>query len=41
MSLGNLLMTALTDMTGSFELAIKKASKILAISGKEIGRAHV
>ena len=34
MSLGNLLMTALTDMTGSFELAIKKASKILAISGK-------
>jgi uncharacterized cofD-like protein len=34
MNLGNLLMTALTDMTGSFELAIKKASKILAISGK-------
>jgi uncharacterized cofD-like protein len=34
MSLGNLLMTALTDMTGSFELAIKKASKILAVSGK-------
>lgn len=34
MSLGNLLMTALTDLTGSFELAIKKASKILAVSGK-------
>ena len=34
MSLGNLLMTALTDITGSFEEAIKKASKILAISGK-------
>ncbi|MFQ5862224.1 MAG: uridine diphosphate-N-acetylglucosamine-binding protein YvcK [Candidatus Brocadiales bacterium] len=34
MSLGNLLMTALTDITGSFEQAIKKASKILAISGK-------
>ncbi|MHC4267239.1 MAG: uridine diphosphate-N-acetylglucosamine-binding protein YvcK [Planctomycetota bacterium] len=34
MSLGNLLMTALTDMTGSFEQAIKKASKILAIKGK-------
>jgi uncharacterized cofD-like protein len=34
MSLGNLLMTALTDITGSFELAIKKASKILAIKGK-------
>ena len=34
MSLGNLLMAALTDMTGSFEQAIKKASKILAIKGK-------
>ncbi len=34
MSLGNLLMTALTDITGCFEKAIKKASKILAISGK-------
>ena len=34
MSLGNLLMTALTDITGSFEQAIKKASKILAIKGK-------
>ena len=34
MSLGNLLMTALTDITGSFDLAIKKASKILAIKGK-------
>lgn len=33
-SLGNLLMTALTDITGSFEEAIKKASKILAINGK-------
>ncbi|MBM4046243.1 MAG: uridine diphosphate-N-acetylglucosamine-binding protein YvcK [Planctomycetes bacterium] len=34
MSLGNLLMTALADMTGSFERAIAKASKILAIRGK-------
>ncbi len=34
MSLGNLLMTALADITGSFEQAIKKASKILAIKGK-------
>lgn len=34
MSLGNLLMTALADLTGSFEQAIKKASKILAIKGK-------
>ena len=34
MSLGNLLMTALTDITGSFEMAIKKASEILAIKGK-------
>jgi uncharacterized cofD-like protein len=33
MSLGNLLMTALTDMTGSFDQAIKKASKILTIKG--------
>jgi uncharacterized cofD-like protein len=34
MSLGNLLMAALADITGSFEQAIKKASKILAIKGK-------
>ncbi len=34
MSLGNLLMAALTDITGSFEQAINKASKILAIKGK-------
>ena len=34
MSLGNLLMAALTDITGSFEQAIKKASKILHIRGK-------
>ena len=34
MSLGNLLMAALTDMTGSFEGAIVKASKILSIRGK-------
>ncbi len=34
MSLGNLLITALTDITGSFELAIKKASEILAVKGK-------
>lgn len=36
MSLGNLLMAALTDITGSFEQAIKKASKILNIRGKVI-----
>lgn len=34
MSLGNLLMAALADMTGSFEAAIVKASKILSIRGK-------
>lgn len=34
MSLGNLLMTALTDITGSFDKAIKKASKILSIKGR-------
>jgi uncharacterized cofD-like protein len=34
MSLGNLLMAALTDITGSFEKAIKKVSKILNIRGK-------
>ncbi len=34
MSLGNLLMAALTDITGSFEQAIKKAGKILSIKGK-------
>ena len=34
MSLGNLLMAALTDITGSFEQAIKKVSKILHIRGK-------
>ncbi len=34
MSLGNLLMAALTDITGSFDQAIKKASKILAIKGR-------
>ena len=34
MSLGNLLMTALTDITGSFEQAIKTASRILHIRGK-------
>ncbi len=34
MSLGNLLMAALADMTGSFDQAIKKASKILSIKGK-------
>ena len=36
MSLGNLLMTALTDITGSFEQAIKTASRILHIRGKVI-----
>ena len=34
MSLGNLLMTALIDITGSFDQAIKKASRILSIKGK-------
>ena len=34
MSLGNLLMAALTDITGSFDQAIKKASKILTIKGR-------
>ena len=34
MSLGNLLMAALTDITGSFDQAIKKASKILMIKGR-------
>ena len=34
MSLGNLLMAALTDITGSFDQAIKKASRILTIKGK-------
>lgn len=33
-NLGNLLMTALTDITGSFDKAIKKASRILSINGK-------
>ena len=34
MSLGNLLMAALADLTGSFEAAIAKASSLLAIQGK-------
>ncbi|MBS1259619.1 MAG: Gluconeogenesis factor [Candidatus Scalindua arabica] len=34
MSLGNLLMAALTDITGSFDQAIKKASEILTIKGR-------
>ena len=34
MSLGNLLMAAFADMTGSFEAAITKASALLAIQGK-------
>ncbi len=35
-SFGNLFIAALTKMQGSFELAIKEASKILAIKGKVV-----
>ena len=33
-SLGNLLLTALTDMTGSFEKAVAEAGRVLAVQGK-------
>ncbi|OYT41937.1 hypothetical protein B6U80_00060 [Candidatus Pacearchaeota archaeon ex4484_26] len=33
-SFGNLLITALTEITGSFEQAIKEAEKILSVKGK-------
>jgi len=33
-SFGNLLITALTDVTGSFQQAIEESSKVLAIRGK-------
>ena len=36
MSLGNLLMAALTDITGSFEQAIKKGQQDITYSGKGI-----
>jgi len=35
-SFGNLFIAALTKLEGSFELALKKASKILAIKGKVV-----
>ena len=33
-SLGNLLITAMADLTGSFEAAIREVSKVLAIRGR-------
>lgn len=33
-SLGNLLITALTDITGSFEEAVAESGKVLAVQGK-------
>jgi uncharacterized cofD-like protein len=33
-SLGNLLLTAMTDMTGSFEKAVAEAGRVLAVQGK-------
>ncbi len=33
-SLGNLLIAALTDITGDFELAVKETSRVLAIRGR-------
>lgn len=35
-SLGNLILTALTNMTGSFDEAIKETSKVLNVKGKII-----
>lgn len=35
-SLGNLILTALTNMTGSFDEAIKETSKVLDVKGKII-----
>ena len=35
-SLGNLILTAMTNMTGSFDVAIKKATKFLKVKGKII-----
>jgi len=35
-SLGNLLITAMADLTGSFETAIREVSKVLAIRGRVI-----
>src|SRR3989338_6791778 len=39
-SFGNLFITAMTKITGDFERAIQASSKVLAIRGREIGRAH-
>jgi len=45
MSMGNLLIAALTKVTGSFEQAVKETSKILSIKGKAIspiiGNTHI
>jgi uncharacterized cofD-like protein len=35
-SLGNLLLVALADLTGSFETALREAGKVLAIRGKVV-----
>lgn len=35
-NLGNLLITAMADLTGNFEMAIKEMSKVLAIRGRVI-----
>lgn len=35
-SLGNLVLTAMTNMTGSFDVAIKKAAEFLKVKGKII-----
>ena len=35
-SLGNLILTALTNMSGSFDIAIKKAAEFLKVNGKII-----
>jgi uncharacterized cofD-like protein len=34
MSFGNLFLTALTQITGSFEMAVKEASQLLKVDGK-------
>jgi len=35
-NLGNLLLAALTDITGDFELAVKETSRVLAIRGRVV-----
>lgn len=39
MSCGNILLAALEKITGSFEMALREASKVLAVSGKVIPAA--